>query len=72
MWPWRPRLSWPRPVRELARPGLTGSGYHAPEASLPAVITTARALVAAHGPGILREYAKVSFKTTCAVLENTP
>jgi hypothetical protein len=30
------------------------------------VIATARALVAAHGPGILRGYAKVSFKTTRA------
>jgi len=30
--------------------------------------TAARALVAAHGPDILREYAKVSFKTTRAVL----
>jgi ribonuclease HIII len=38
----------------------------------PQVITTARALVAAHGSGILREYAKVSFKTTRAVLDNTP
>lgn len=47
-------------------------GTTLPKGASPQVITTARALVAAHGPGILREYAKVSFKTTRAVLENTP
>ena len=47
-------------------------GTTLPKGAGPQVITTARALVAAHGPGILREYAKVSFKTTRAVLENGP
>jgi ribonuclease HIII len=47
-------------------------GTTLPKGAGPHVITTARALVAAHGPGILRQYAKVSFKTTRAVLENTP
>jgi ribonuclease HIII len=47
-------------------------GTTLPKGAGPQVITTARALVAAHGPDILREYAKVSFKTTRAVLENTP
>ena len=46
-------------------------GTTLPKGACPQVITTARALVTAHGPGILREYAKVSFKTTRAVLENS-
>jgi ribonuclease HIII len=46
-------------------------GTTLPKGAGPQVITTARALVAAHGPGILREYAKVSFRTTRAVLKNT-
>jgi ribonuclease HIII len=47
-------------------------GITLPKGAGPQVITAARTLVAQHGPGILREYAKVSFKTTRAVLENTP
>jgi ribonuclease HIII len=47
-------------------------GTTLPKGAGPQVITTARALVAAHGPDILRQYAKVSFKTTRAVLESTP
>ena len=47
-------------------------GTTLPKGAGPQVITTGRALVAAHGPGILREYAKVSFKTTRAVLKSPP
>jgi ribonuclease HIII len=47
-------------------------GTTLPKGAGPQVITTARVLVATHGPGVLREYAKVPFKTTRAVLENTP
>jgi ribonuclease HIII len=47
-------------------------GTTLPKGAGPQVITTARTLVAAHGPDILRQYAKVLFKTTRAVLENTP
>ena len=47
-------------------------GTTLPKEAGPQVIITARALVAAHGPDILRQYAKVAFRTTRAVLENTP
>jgi ribonuclease HIII len=47
-------------------------GTTLPKGAGPHVITTARALVAARGPGILRRHAKVSFKTIRAVQENTP
>ena len=46
-------------------------GTTLPTRAGPQVITTARALVTANRPGIVREYA-ISFKTTRAVLENIP
>jgi ribonuclease HIII len=49
-----------------------GSGYHAPEGSPPASDHHRACASGCTRTDILREYAKVSFKTTRAVLENTP